>query len=237
MSAVAIVTVNLNESSNRNITGAYSFDRDCGGVLSLPAVSAFPTTSYPGEVIWRKDLNQIYRRDDNNLVWIPLEVSSISGAAGGDLDGYYPNPNVVNFHLLGQTPGSLAFLNGTQWQALQPTVDGYVLSIVDGSPSYIDIDSVRKLIHLSINGPFEGFASGAYKEVLPVGSFPTNVTWYTSSAKTNKIYDKTIIYNPNKTVSQIIWKVYDDYNAVITTVTEYITYSGVYEASRVRVIS
>jgi hypothetical protein len=239
MSAVAIVQVNINDSSDKRITGAYQFDRDCGGILSIPSSTAFPVTSYPGEIIWRTDTNTIYRRDDSNIAWIALEVSSITGVAGGDLDGYFPNPNVVNLHLLNETPGSIAFLNSTQWEALQPSQDGYFLSIVDGTPSYIDHDSLRKLIHLSVNGPFEGYASGAYKEIINYSGtpFPEIVTWYTSSAKTNKIFDKTIYYNTNKTVSQIVWRVYDSFNAIVTTCTENISYSGIFEINRVRVIA
>jgi hypothetical protein len=98
--------------------------------------------------------------------------------------------------------------------------------------------SVRQLIHFIEEGPAEGFASGAYKEVS--GSpFPTSVVWWTSSAKTAKIVEKTITRNANKTPSSIEWKVYaTDGTTVLATVTDAITYaSGIFESTRTRTIA
>jgi hypothetical protein len=99
--------------------------------------------------------------------------------------------------------------------------------------------TVRQLIHLAEEGgPFEGFPSGVYQETLPTGPFPTSVIWWTDSGKTDKIVEETITYNANKTINTDEWKVYDiDGSTVLATVTDTISYSGVFETSRTRTIA
>lgn len=98
--------------------------------------------------------------------------------------------------------------------------------------------SLRQLIHLADgDGPFEEFLSGAFREVTG-GVFPTSIIWWESAAKTDKIIEKTITRNPNKTPATIEWKSYDtDGSTVLATVTDTITYSGVTELSRTRAIT
>jgi hypothetical protein len=241
MSGIVIAQIQINDSSDKTITGVYTFDRDCGGTLVIPAEASFPASPNPGEIIWRIDQNTIYRRDDSNTAWIPLDSMSSTGPAGGDLDGYYPNPNVIDFTLPGQTTGSLVYYNGTNWVPLNPGTDGYFLETNGPGqiPSWTNHDALRKLIHLADTGPYEGFASGAFREVLPASNpFPTSITWYTSAAKTHKIVEKLKTYNVNKTPSTIIWKSYaTDGVTVLATVTDTITYNGVFELSRTRTIS
>ena len=98
--------------------------------------------------------------------------------------------------------------------------------------------TLRQLIHFIDNGPAEGFVSGAYRETLPSPSpFPTSVIWYTDSGKTDKIVEKLITYTGvNPTTVQ--WKMYDvDGSTVLATVTDAISYSGVFETSRTRTIA
>jgi hypothetical protein len=100
--------------------------------------------------------------------------------------------------------------------------------------------TLRQLIHLAEEGgPFEGFASGAYQETLPAADpFPTSFIWWTSAAKTAKIVEETITYNANKTVNTDEWEVYAiDGSTVLATVTDTMTYSGVFETSRTRTIA
>lgn len=100
--------------------------------------------------------------------------------------------------------------------------------------------TIRQLIHLAEEGgPFEGFASGAYQETLPAGDpFPTSIIWWTSSAKTEKIVEESVTYNSNKTIATDQWKVYAaDGSTVLATVTDTISYSGVFETSRTRTIA
>lgn len=97
-------------------------------------------------------------------------------------------------------------------------------------------ETLRQLIHLAdgVGGPYEGFATNAYREISPM-VFPTSIIWWTSNAKVAKYVEKTITLNPNQTPSIIEWKVYGtDGVTVLATVTDTITYSGPYELSRVR---
>jgi hypothetical protein len=103
-----------------------------------------------------------------------------------------------------------------------------------------DHKAVRQLIHFIEEGPAEGFASGAYKEVLPSGDpFPTSVIWWESNAKTEKIVEKTITRNSAKMPTQIQWKVYAlNGTTVLATVTDTITYvSNIFESTRTRTIA
>jgi len=121
--------------------------------------------------------------------------------------------------------------------------DGDDLKLRDpGNASGVSLTTIadhatrRQLIHFIDDGPAEGFASGAYREVT--GSpFPTLVTWYTSSAKTSKILDKAITYSGVFPTS-IVWTIYDTDGATpLATVTDAITYSGPFESTRERTIA
>lgn len=100
--------------------------------------------------------------------------------------------------------------------------------------------TIRQLIHLAdgVGGPMEGFTSGAYREITPTNPFPTSIIWYDDVTKTKKIVEKTLTYNANKTINTLQWKVYDtDGVTVLATVTDTISYSGVFETSRTRAIA
>lgn len=94
---------------------------------------------------------------------------------------------------------------------------------------------LRQLIHFIEDGPAEGFASGAYREITGA-VFPTAITWWESSSKSKKIVEKMITWTGAKPTT-IVWKVYDtDGSTVLATVTDTITYSGPFEANRTRAI-
>lgn len=107
-----------------------------------------------------------------------------------------------------------------------------------GGITALDHRTLRQLIHF-IEGPAEGFASGAYEETLPSADpFPTSVIWWTSSAKVDKIVEETITYNANKTINTDTWQVYDvDGSTVLATVVDTYSYSGVFVTSKTRTIS
>jgi len=99
--------------------------------------------------------------------------------------------------------------------------------------------ALRDIIHFIDGGPGDGFASGAYREILPVGSpFPTSVTWYESAAKTDKIVSKDISYPTTKVKpTPVVWRMYDnDGSTVLVTVQDDVTYSGAFEHYRLRTI-
>jgi hypothetical protein len=95
---------------------------------------------------------------------------------------------------------------------------------------------LRQLIHFIDNGPAEGFATGAYREVTGT-VFPTAIIWYDKATTgKKKIVEKTMSYtgiNP----TTITWKVYDSSETLLATVTDTLTFSGPFETSRLRAIS
>jgi len=95
---------------------------------------------------------------------------------------------------------------------------------------------LRQLIHFIDDGPAEGFASGAYKEVTG-GMFPTAIIWYVDDTKAAKIVEKNITWT-GVNATTIVWKVYaDDGSTLLATVTDAVTYSGILETSRTRTIA
>lgn len=98
--------------------------------------------------------------------------------------------------------------------------------------------TIRQLIHFISEGPAEGFASGAYKEVLPSGSiFPTSIIWWESSSKLKKIVEQTVTWTGVNPTTEV-WKIYDtDGSTVLATVSDTISYSGVVETTRTRTIT
>lgn len=93
------------------------------------------------------------------------------------------------------------------------------------------------ILHLfAADGPSASFQSGAHKEVI--GSpFPTQVIWWTSPAKTQKIVEKLITRNPQQLPTTIIFRVYDVDGVLRQTITDTIIYDGVIETSRNRAIT
>lgn len=141
-----------------------------------------------------------------------------------------------------------------QEQSTDPTVEGAV-RYVSGSFRMLDGTGVfdpragsgltenahkalRQLIHFISEGPAEGFASGAYKETLPSASvFPTSIIWWESSGKTQKIVERTLTWTGVKLTTDE-WKIYDtDGTTLLVTVSDAISYSGVFETTRTRTIT
>lgn len=98
--------------------------------------------------------------------------------------------------------------------------------------------TLRHLIHFIDDGPGGGFASGAFKETLPVASvFPTSEIWWESSSKAKKIVSLDTTWT-DINITQEVWKVYDtDGTTVLATVTDAIAYSAIFETSRTRTIA
>lgn len=102
-------------------------------------------------------------------------------------------------------------------------------------------ETLRQLIHLAdgVGGPMEGFASGSYRETLPLDDpFPISIIWWDSSAKLNKIIEKDLSYDGNKRITIISWKVYDANGDFLASITDTFSYNGSspFESSRTRVV-
>jgi len=99
--------------------------------------------------------------------------------------------------------------------------------------------TLRHLIHFIDDGPGDGFASGAFKEILPQGNpFHTSETWYVSAAKTNKIVELIITRGSGQKPILEIWNIYDtDGSTILASISDAISYTGPFEDSRTRVIS
>lgn len=185
------------------------------------------------------------------------DLVTITGTSGGAADGSYVVASVISdsaFTVVGSiassTGGTASFIYPPGARAIglsttglthvtHNTVEGAIIDLDAALLTPVGHQTLRQLIHLADEGgPFEGFASGAYQETLPAADpFPTSVIWWTDSSKVSKIVEETVTYNGNKTIATDQWKVYAvDGTTVLATVTDAITYSGVFELSRTRTI-
>lgn len=132
--------------------------------------------------------------------------------------------------------GEMRYISGSGFQFFE---EGTVRTLSSSSGiSADDHRTLRQLIHLADGGgPFEGFASGAVLDTGPI-PFPTASIWYTSAAKTQKIVEQIVTYNANRTLATEQWKAYAlDGTTVAATVTDVISYNGVFEIARTRTIA
>jgi hypothetical protein len=116
-------------------------------------------------------------------------------------------------------------------------IGGEAHSLIAGAGSGIteaQHQTLLQLIHFLDEGPAKGFTSGATKTVTGT-VFPTQVLWKRQDG--TKLVEKNITWtgvNP----TTIEWKLYaSDGVTVLETVTDTITYSGVFETGRTRVIA
>lgn len=180
----------------------------------------------------------------------PLKIEKISG--GGSQDNLYPqdlDPNEDGVEARGiilqndtssdsavelsrNASNDMTFKDGSNSEKT-------LTELLSGSGGVTESShkALRQLIHFIDNGPADGFTTGAYREMTGT-VFPTAIIWYTDSGKTEKIVEKTITWtgvNP----TTIAWKIYDDdvSNTLLVTVSDAISYSGIFETSRTRTIT
>lgn len=95
---------------------------------------------------------------------------------------------------------------------------------------------LRQLIHFIDDGPAEGFTSGAYKEITGTVT-PSAIVWYESSSKLKKIVERLVTWS-GIVPSVDKWKIYDNSGiTVIWTVSDAISYTGIFETDRTRTIT
>lgn len=97
-------------------------------------------------------------------------------------------------------------------------------------------NALRSLAHYIDEGPTTIGFNNAYREVTGT-AFPTAIIWWTSSGKTNKIVELVITRDAGQKPTTEVWKVFDGAGATLITVTDTITYTGAFEASRARAIA
>lgn len=97
------------------------------------------------------------------------------------------------------------------------------------------IDYIVRLFLLTANE----HQSASYRECTGF-PFPETVIWYTDSGKTIKLVEKEFVYVTSTCVpDQIILRLYDGSvsNTVLRTITDVISYNGVFEVSRERAVT
>jgi hypothetical protein len=131
--------------------------------------------------------------------------------------------------------GELRYVTGVGFRFFE---EGVEKGLTGTGISASQHQALRQLIHFLDDGPANGFPSGSYKETLPAASpFPTSEIWWESSAKLKKIVSLDTTWTGAK-ITQEVWEVYDiDGSTVLATVTDVISYVGVFETSRTRTIA
>ena len=83
---MGIVQIIIDDTTNKIISGSYSFDRGEGGILEIPHGTGFPGDPQANELFWRTDEQKLYFRNSSNTAWVlnlPTHAS-IHQNGGGD---------------------------------------------------------------------------------------------------------------------------------------------------------
>lgn len=84
-----VVSIVIDGSTSRVITGTYEWDSSGGGKLLCPSGSALPGTPTAKEVFWNTSDDVLYRRNDGDTAWVAVSATATAHASshqsgGGD---------------------------------------------------------------------------------------------------------------------------------------------------------
>lgn len=132
------------------------------------------------------------------------------------------------------TNGEVRYVTGSGFRFYE---EGVEVGLAGSGVTEAQHKALRQLIHLADGGgPYEGFASGAYREITGT-VFPSAIVWYDSSGEgKKKIVEKLMTYS-GAFPATITFKAYDASETLLVTVVDTITYSGAFETSRTRTIT
>jgi hypothetical protein len=160
--------------------------------------------------------------DDDTFTVVEAIVDSTGGTAA------FQHPSGAS--RIGVDPSSISSSTATNAQQVLEDIDA---AVSGGGLTAAAHKALRQLIHFVDDGPGSGFTSGAYKETEAV-VFPTYEIWWESSSKLKKIVSLDTTWT-GILITTEVWKVYDtDGSTVLVTMTDTITYSGIFEATRTR---
>ena len=96
-SGVSIIYVE--DSSDKTITGAWYFDRDNGGVLSIPFGTSFPASPEADEFFLRSDTMTFHKRNSGNTAWDSvLATAAAHTHPGTDITSQVADSDKVDGH-------------------------------------------------------------------------------------------------------------------------------------------
>lgn len=202
--------------------GLFRADDDDAALFGSGTIAARPATG--------NDDGDIYLVQDQALQIFRVDRwSSVNAAWMIDLNRSTSDPGPNDDQTVGYHIGS-AWVNTTR---------GTIFFCISASATvarWVSHKTMRDLAHFVESGPADGFASGAYEEILPDGDpFPTSDIWYESAAKAKKIVSLDTTYNANKTINTEVWKTYDiDGITPLVTMTDTYGYSGIFVSSVAR---
>ena len=143
-----------------------------------------------------------------------------------DEEGINLEPNLAP-----NADGQIRYVSGQGFKFFE---EGVLKSLSGTGLSETSHRTLLQLIHFINEGPAEGFASGATKTVTGT-VFPTQLLW--RRADSTKLVEKNTTWTGVLPTS-IEWKIYDvDGTTVLATVTDTISYSGVFETGRTRTLT
>lgn len=176
------LTVYLNESSTRTITGAQTWDRSSGGIFVPPSGLSFPVSPLAGELFWRTDQSVVYRRNDGNTSWVALTAASTGTVDHSTLINLSSDDHLQYLHLSGTRAMSGSLDMGSYSITNVNLVDGVDVSghasrhDPGGSDPLATAAPAQGIGGSNAEGSASSFARSDHDHTIRETSGPTNLT-------------------------------------------------------------